>query len=110
MGISQVLTSSNFWELYGLWLGGFIILSMVFFPRLTMLCVWLIPHPLGPLFPLVWAGWVLAPRIVVAAGVTFMFAAHNPILILAAWMLALVGEVAEKLMFLRWGQEEGSHR
>ena len=77
----------NYWDHHG-------VLFLVFiasFPRLTMLFggVWT-----GGL--LWWAGWLFAPRLLVAVLATLSYWEQNPVLVIVAWLVAFGGESSEK--------------
>lgn len=77
----------DFWEVHG-WL---FILAICFFPRITLL---LSSVASGGL--LWWAGWLFAPRLLVAILATSAYWSTNPVLCVITWLWALGGESAEK--------------
>ena len=77
----------NFWDNHT-WL---FILTMFFFPRLTMLFA----TSFGAGF-LYWLGWLLAPRLTVAIIATMLYSQTNLVLIVFTWIWALCGETTEK--------------
>jgi len=77
----------DFWQFHG-WL---FILTMFFFPRLTMLFA----TTVGGGF-LYWVGWLIVPRFTVAILATILFYEHNVTLLIFTWLWALGGETGEK--------------
>lgn len=73
--------------------GWFFLISISFFPRLTLL---LSSVPFGGLSW--WIGFVFFPRILIASLATITYFKTNPILVVISWLVALSGEVFEK-----WG-------
>lgn len=87
----------GFWEIHGI-LGGFFFLAfLLFIPRLTLLFLAMITEAIGITF---WGflGWVFLPRLTVAAIATTVYWDSNPVLCFAAWVVAIFGEVLEKVI------------
>lgn len=77
----------DYWDVHG-----FIFLVFIaFFPRFTLLVSTIKTGGL-----LWWVGWFIAPRFLVAVLATVGYWNTNKILVIAAWMIALSGESAEK--------------
>jgi hypothetical protein len=94
---------SNFWQFHGV---GFLI-CIALFPRITLL---LSGVPMGGL--LWWLGWLFSPRLLVAFLATVTYWYQNPILVVAAWLVAFGGESSEKYTVVRqsregWGSKRG---
>ena len=79
---------NDFWEVHGVWF----IVFMCFFPRLAMLFA-----TLGGGGFWYWAGWLLAPRLVVAILATYFYGHTNTALVVFTWAWAWMGEPAEKI-------------
>jgi len=79
----------NFWDIHG-----FIFIFFMFFcPRLTMLIA---TSVLFPFNVLIFAGWLLVPRLTVAIIATTIYWHTNPALCVFTWIWALSGEACEK--------------
>ena len=78
---------SNFWDVHGWWF----LLSMFFFPRLTLLFSSVLSGGL-----LWWLGFVFAPRLLVAILATTAYWNTNMILVILTWFWAIGGESFEK--------------
>jgi hypothetical protein len=79
--------SSSYWDAHGLLL----LVGLALLPRLTLL---LSSIATGGL--LWWAGWLVAPRVLVATLATISYFETNPLLVVVAWLVALGGESSEK--------------
>jgi hypothetical protein len=79
--------TTDFWQKHG-W--GFLI-AITFFPRLTLLFSSVAS---GGLFW--WIGFIFTPRLLVAILATIAYLHTNPLLVFAAWVVAISGEVVEK--------------
>ena len=79
---------TDFWAAHG-W--GFL-LAATCFPRLTMLCA---TAARGGL--LYWLGWLVLPRFTVAVLATACYGTTNYWLVLATWVVCLLGEGGEKI-------------
>ena len=79
--------SANYWDAHGLLL----LAGLALLPRLTLL---LSSIATGGL--LWWAGWLFAPRILVATLATISYFETNPALVVISWLIALGGETSEK--------------
>ena len=77
----------DFWDVHGIWF----IVFMLFFPRLTLLFS---SVAFGGFWW--WAGWLIAPRVLVAFLASFSYWETNPTLVVFAWLCALSGESGEK--------------
>ncbi len=77
----------DFWQIHG----GWFILFMCFFPRLTMLFATTFG---GGFF--YWLGWLLAPRLTVAILATYCYGHTNTFLVVLTWFWAIAGECGEK--------------
>ena len=86
------LAYKSFWSEHGF----FFLIFISIFPRLTLLFS---SVPSGGLFW--WLGFFFAPRFLVAILATLSYWNNNPILVMAAWLIALGGESGEKYMFSR---------
>jgi hypothetical protein len=84
--------SSNYWDAHGLLL----LVGLALLPRLTLL---LSSIATGGL--LWWAGWLVAPRVLVATLATISYFETNPLLVVVAWLVALGGESSEKCWLRR---------
>lgn len=89
---------ADFWDHHGL----VFLAAIAFFPRLTLLFS---SVPFGGI--LWWAGWLFAPRLLVAVLATFAYWHQNPILVVIAWLIALGGESSEKYVVV---QRSGGRR
>jgi hypothetical protein len=89
------LGKDDFWDYHG-----FLYLAAVtVFPRLTLLFTTVVAGASGGL--LWWAGWLLAPRVLVAVLATIAYWNQNPILVVIAWLVAFGGESSEKYVVIR---------
>ncbi len=79
--------SSSYWDAHGLLL----LVGLALLPRLTLL---LSSIATGGL--LWWAGWLVAPRVLIASLATISYFESNPLLVVVAWLIALGGESSEK--------------
>jgi hypothetical protein len=77
----------NYWDHHGF----FFLITVTFFPRLTLLFS---SVPFGGLFW--WIGFFFAPRVLVAVLATIHFWHQNPLLVFISWVVALSGETSEK--------------
>ena len=75
----------NYWNEYGIWT----VLFLALFPRLTLLFG---AFASGGL--LWWLGWIFAPHILVAV-LAIPFFDSNPVLVIIAWIIALIGTHSE---------------
>lgn len=82
----------DYWSHHGI----LFLLLITAFPRLTLL---LSSVASGGL--LWWLAWLFAPRILVAVLATLSYWYANPILVVAAWLVALGGESSEKYAVAR---------
>lgn len=85
--------NGNFWDYRGQLGGVFFLLSISFFPRLTLLFS---SVPFGGL--IWWLGFLFVPRILVASLATVTYWHQNPILVIISWFVALGGESSEKIL------------
>jgi hypothetical protein len=82
----------DFWDHHGV----LFLVLITLFPRLTLLfssvaaggLVW-------------WLGWIFFPRYLVAILATLAYWNHNPILVVASWLIAIGGESSEKYVVVR---------
>lgn len=79
--------TGNYWDAHALGL----LIGLALLPRLTLL---LSSIATGGL--VWWLGWLFAPRILVATLATISYFEANPLLVVAAWLIALGGESSEK--------------
>jgi hypothetical protein len=84
--------TANYWDAHALGL----LIGLALLPRLTLL---LSSIATGGL--LWWAGWLVAPRILIATLATISYFEANPTLVVIAWLVALGGESSEKCMVRR---------
>lgn len=85
--------------------GFFFLISIAFFPRLTLLVSGLLYNSIvfGDLFW--WLGFFFCPRILVACLATISYWQTNPILVIASWFIAMGGESSEKVVIRRTYQK-----
>ena len=72
------------------------LVCIALFPRLTLLFSTV---PFGGI--LWWAGFVIAPRVLVASLATIAYWQTNPFLVAISWLIAAGGESSEKLIIKR---------
>lgn len=84
--------SRNYWDYHGVLL----LIFLAAFPRLTLLFSSISS---GGIFW--WLGWLFAPRLLVAILATFAYWQQNPVLVAAAWLVAIGGESSEKTVFVQ---------
>ena len=94
---------TDFWSHHGI----LFLVLIAFFPRLTLIFS---DVATGGIFW--WLGWFFAPRILVAALATVTYWNQNPLLVGAAWVVALGGESSEKFAVVhqsrsRWAERRG---
>lgn len=77
----------DFWSKHGV----FFLVSISFFPRLTLLFSSVATGGL-----LWWLGFFFCPRVLVASLATVTYFQTNPVLVYISWVVALSGEVFEK--------------
>jgi len=80
--------SMNFWDHHGI----FFLVAITFFPRLTLIFS---SVPFGGFFW--WLGFFFMPRLLVAILATMTYLDSNPVLVYISWVVALFGEVFEKI-------------
>jgi hypothetical protein len=78
----------NFWDVHGLWF----LIFITFFPRITLLFSSVVTGGI-----LWWLGFFFMPRLLVACLATITYWETNPVLVFISWVVALLGEVFEKL-------------
>ena len=83
---------TDYWQMHG----AFLLVFLALFPRLTLLFSSI---PFGGI--LWWLGFIFFPRFLIAMLATFAYGATNPLLVLAAWLVALAGEKSEKHIIRR---------
>lgn len=86
------LLNSNYWDYHGI----LFLIFITIFPRLTLI---ISSVPFGGL--LWWLGFFIAPRLLVACLATLHYGQQNPLLVTAAWIVALSGETGEKSVIKR---------
>ena len=81
--------------------GWIFLFSIALFPRFTLLVSSLLlgSIQLGGL--IWWAGFFIAPRILVACLATVAYWHNNPILVVISWLIALGGESSEKFVITK---------
>lgn len=82
----------NYWNNHGI----LFLVAITIFPRLTLLFS---SVATGGLFW--WLAWLFAPRVLVAVLATVAYWNANPVLVIAAWLIALGGEGSEKYVVVR---------
>ena len=85
----QPFGTTDYWDVHGF----FFLIFIATFPRLTLLFSSVAS---GGFFW--WLGWLFAPRILVAILATLAYGNTNPILVTFAWLFAIGGESAEKVV------------
>ena len=81
--------------------GWFFLFSIAIFPRLTLLVSGLLVGSIEFGGLLWWAGFFIAPRILVATLATVSYWHTNQILVVLAWLIALGGESSEKFVITK---------
>ena len=101
---------SNYWNHHGIW----ILIFLAAFPRLTLFIGWLDGglNFAGTIFA-GWIGglsWFFVPRIMIAVVATLNYWRANPILVIAAWLIAVGGESGEKVAIRYRGKSKNKKR
>lgn len=81
--------------------GWFFLFSVALFPRLTLLVSGLIFGTIEFGGLLWWAGFLIAPRILVAILATVSYWHTNQFLVVMSWLIALGGESSEKFVITK---------
>lgn len=81
--------------------GWIFLFSIALFPRLTLLVSGLLASTIEFGGLLWWAGFFIAPRILVACLATVSYWNTNPVLVILSWLIALGGESSEKFIITK---------
>lgn len=81
--------------------GWIFLFSIALFPRLTLLVSGLLASTIEFGGLLWWAGFFIAPRILVACLATVSYWNTNPVLVVFSWLIALGGESSEKFIITK---------
>ena len=92
VGFGVEFAHEEFWAHHGV----FFLVSIMLFPRLTLIFGGVATGGL-----LWWLGLLFAPRLLVAVLATLTYWNQNPVLVAAAWVVALGGESSEKFAMVR---------
>ena len=81
--------------------GWIFLFSIALFPRFTLLVSSLLLGSLQLGGFIWWAGFFIAPRILVASLATVSYWHNNPVLVVISWLIALGGESSEKFVITK---------